>query len=44
MPNDQKLQNDWLENPPPEGDEGQWFKERSQNNRQAKFRLRRRRD
>jgi hypothetical protein len=33
----------WLKNPPPEGEEAQWLKERSQNNRRAKFRSLRRR-
>ena len=44
MPNDQKLQNAWLENSPPEGEEAQWLKECSQNNRRAKFRSRRQMD
>ena len=41
MPSKQKPDKYWLQNLPSEGDEAQWFKEQSQNNRPTKFRLRR---
>ena len=39
-----KRDTNYLKNPPLEGEEAQWLKEESQNNRSIKFRLRRRRD
>jgi hypothetical protein len=38
MTNGHYPNNDWLRIQPPEGEEAQWFKERNQNNRRAKFR------
>lgn len=42
MSADELLDKDWTKNPPAEGEEAQWLKEQIQNNRRARFRLRRR--
>jgi hypothetical protein len=38
MPNSKTLNDIWTKRTPPQGEEAQWLKERSQNARQAKFR------
>ncbi len=43
MSDDNVPDQNWLKNPPPEGEEAKWLKEQNQNNQRPKFRSRRRR-